>query len=159
MKQSVAEEVKRLERRELVRSKYSEQVLARNRYIEHVRACERVIGRLEKSIRYNAFELALLDMPPRRKGKTAYVEWARSLYYTCDDDTFRRALKYANAPDLKVVIGKPYGECLLYKPREEFEWVITPVSDSKFWLKICTTKKEAIAFCKALGWKVVEQRS
>jgi hypothetical protein len=61
---------------------------------------------------------------------------------------YEEAARYALAPDLAVSIVRT-------NETGEWVWAITAVShDSEFWLDAKQTKLEALALCKAMGWRV-----
>jgi len=55
---------------------------------------------------------------------------------------------YAAQPNLEVVI-----ECRT--DTGEVLWAIIVNDDKDFWMEACETQTEAVAFCKAMGWKHV----
>lgn len=42
---------------------------------------------------------------------------------------------------------------------DDWQWVITPESDTSFWLEAFPTEDEALAFCKELGWPVLQTKT
>lgn len=118
----------------------------RSKFVDQLREREESIEELNKAIADLKLRLMLLDTFPKAD-KSTYLKWARSFYETCSFDSFKKALEYANTPNLEVYIERA-------TERGPVEWVILPESDPNFWLEVCKTKKAAVAFCKAMGWKI-----
>lgn len=62
--------------------------------------------------------------------------------------SYSMALKYAARADLSVEICKT-------DEAGETRWVIVPEYDTGFWMDAKPTRKEAIALCREMGWKII----
>lgn len=76
------------------------------------------------------------------------TDWAKR-FQQDSPVSYPKALVYASQPDLEVVIE--------YRTDiEDGLWAIIINDDNyDFWMEACETQAEAVAFCKAMGWKNV----
>lgn len=40
--------------------------------------------------------------------------------------------------------------------RTDIEYAVTPETDDAFWMGVFRTENEAVAFCNAMGWPIIE---
>lgn len=110
------------------------------------------MGNCEIEIEKAKFELLLLETPLVFDNITCR-KWARKYFEKYSLPSCLKALEYANRTPLKVVIHhRRWGED--YDNR----YHIFPAEDFYFWLNSFSNKKQALVFCKAIGWKVVGYR-
>lgn len=83
------------------------------------------------------------------------TEWAKE-FKKESPACYQEALEYAMTSDLKVNV---YQELVFIGNETEtsLNWVISVVDDpTDFWMDAKKTKKEALALCKLMSWKVVK---
>lgn len=93
-------------------------------------------------------ELLLLESP--LYDNPVFIKWARALFAKCSLSSTKAALKYADIPNLEVIIERD-------NIRRNKEWVIAPKSNPEFCLEAFENKEEALAFRKAMGWILLER--
>jgi hypothetical protein len=77
-------------------------------------------------------------------------KWAKEFKKDCPT-AYNEAIKLAQDPNLEVDV---------YKSDEagafmgDFQWVIA--TEKNFWMDAKKTKKEALALCKEMGWKLIK---
>jgi hypothetical protein len=75
------------------------------------------------------------------------TKWAKEFKKECPDQ-YEEALELALNPDLRVFIQKSDASGIVL-------WAVsTGELNPEFWLDAKKTKKEALALCKEMGWKV-----
>ena len=72
--------------------------------------------------------------------------WAKEFKKECDWQ-YDNALKLATDPDLYVAVVKSYEVSI------SGEWAII-AGGTDFWLDAKKTKREAVALCKQMGWRI-----
>lgn len=84
------------------------------------------------------------------KSEIEKTEWARKFK---EDDSlcYDRAIELASREIVEVEIYS--NDELGY-----FVWSVSSVEDREFWFDTFRTKREAVSFCKRMGWKVVEAK-
>jgi hypothetical protein len=76
------------------------------------------------------------------------TEWAKE-FKTDNSVEYDHALDLASGENVcvKVVHTNEAGK---------WEWAIFPVENTEFWFMAYRTKRDALALCKEMGWKVVK---
>lgn len=127
-----------------IRAKWAKRLeCAQQSYNRHDLAMRNCEVRIYKA----TFELLLIDSP--LFGNVTYQKWAHKFFDKYMLSACMTAIQYASRPSLKVTIKhcRWSGDC-------DNKYHIFPSENSGFWLNSFSTKKQAIAFCKAMGWKV-----
>lgn len=76
-------------------------------------------------------------------------EWIENLRHFYPEE----CEKYVDKPGAEVEIIKS-DEC---GPKGKFLWAVVPCDDPEFWFDSFSTKKEAVALCKLMGWKRIRK--